>query len=599
MTTVYPIQTYSPPSTDNPGIPAELRAIDQWLAYRAVPKPNGKINKPPINARTGEPGSSTDPSTWSSFDVAATSSPIGAGFVLTPDDPYFAIDLDTCVNAETGAIEPSAQAIVDRIDTYWEVSFSGTGLRAIGRGVLPGGRCRTGDIETYDASRYVVMTGRTLQSHTAIRNCQASLTTWYREIFPQDAARPEPQPVSLNLDDNDIVTRLRSQRRGVAGCLLDGDLCGKSSPSEARFALANCVCFYTGDVDQVARILLASPLWSDKDSDRDRDRKAKHDSRQAIAKYSGPRYSQQRHTTNHTAVVETSESDTCDVQLTAARQRIHELCATIAERDDTIKTLQVRAQLADERESIGRNVRLGAARTTASVLSSIFREDRPRTDAPNPELPFRLPLAKLAERTGQSEATCSRQLKQLASYLTPTGAPVLRSETFDIPNSLDQETGEITTRHREIWVAPGVEPSAFGYLLANLAPSEAPKHGGTPDRNVCADHPFAGVIRRTRTTRKVTRECADCNTVLDVTIVPIGAPTAEFIPTETPTQHHVFGHENESATPGRPMPQPHVSIGSHRSGDSLNVNMRHRTPPVLAGVSDAYSNMAGADQWTT
>jgi hypothetical protein len=587
-----PIPQYNPTSTDNPGIPSELRAIDQWLAYRTVVKPNGKVNKPPINARTGEPGSSTDPRTWSSYDVAVTSSPVGAGFVLTPDDPYFAIDLDSCVNVETGAIEPWAQAVIDRIPTYWEVSYSGTGLRAIGRGVLPGDRNRTGDIETYDASRYVIMTGRTLVGHTTIRNCQASLTTWYREIFPPEALRPDSQPVSLNLDDNDIVTRLRSQRRGVASCLLDGDLCGKSSPSEARFALANCVCFYTGDVDQVARILLASPLWSEKDSDRDRDRKAKHDSRQAIAKYSGPRYSQQRHTTNHTAVVETSESDTCGLELIAARQQIRELCATIAERDDTIQTLRIRAHLADERESIGRNVGLGAARTTAAALSSIFREDRPRTDAPNPELPFRLPLAKLAERTGQSEDTCSRQLKQLAGYLTPTGAPVLRSETFDIPSSVDPDTGEITTRHREIWVAPGVEPTAFGYLIANLSPTQAPKHGGTPDRNACPDHPFAGVIRRTRTTRRVTRECAHCNIVLDVTIVPIGTPTAEVIPAATPTQHHAFGHENEPANPGRPIPHVAASIGSHRETNPLYRNMRHRAPNTITIIN-------GPDRWTT
>jgi len=275
-------------------IPPELMAMDQWLAYRAVPKPNGKINKPPIDAKTGESGSSTDPRTWSSYELASKRSPVGAAFVLTPDDPYFAIDLDTCVNAETGEIAPWAQAIVDRIPTYWEVSYSGTGLRAIGRGVLPGDRCRTGDIEMYDSGRYVVVTWRTLAGCETIRNCQAPLTAWYREVFPPDTPKAPPAPVTLTLDDQDLVVRLRHQRRGIAGRLLDGDLCGKSSPSEARFALASAACFYSDDPDQVARILRASPLWSEKDRDRDRDRKAAHDARQAIAKYSGERYTPNR-----------------------------------------------------------------------------------------------------------------------------------------------------------------------------------------------------------------------------------------------------------------------------------------------------------------
>src|SRR4051812_22642226 len=112
-----------------------------------------KINKPPIDAKTGKAGSSTNRTTWSSYDIAAARSPVGAGFVLTADDPYAALDLDNCVNPETGEIAPWAQTVVDRIPGYWEVSYSRTGLRGIVRGVLPGERCRTGDIETYDNGR--------------------------------------------------------------------------------------------------------------------------------------------------------------------------------------------------------------------------------------------------------------------------------------------------------------------------------------------------------------------------------------------------------------------------------------------------------------
>jgi predicted RNA-binding Zn-ribbon protein involved in translation (DUF1610 family) len=334
-----------PDDPQPPGIPPELRHLNQWLAYRAIRKPNGKINKPPIDAKTGKAGSSTNPATWSGYNLAAARSPVGAAFVLTADDPYVAVDLDTCVDAETGEIAPWAHAIVDKLPIYWEISYSGKGLRGIGRGVLPGDRCRTRDIEVYDSGRYVVMTGRTLPGHTTIRNCQRELTAWYRELFSPESPRSEPRPAILSLDDQDLVERLRRQRSGIAGRLLDGDLCGKTSPSEARFALAGAVCFYSDDVDQVARVLRGAPLWSAKDRDRDRDRKAAHDARQAVAKYSGPRYTPNRPPDPPPTLADrqptgsrqaADEGDTCSAQLAEARQ---EIVALKQDRDTLIALL--------------------------------------------------------------------------------------------------------------------------------------------------------------------------------------------------------------------------------------------------------------------
>ena len=53
------------------------------------------------------------------------------GFVL--GDGFVGVDKDHCRNAETGAIEPWALAIVEQLDSYTEISVSGTGVHVICR----------------------------------------------------------------------------------------------------------------------------------------------------------------------------------------------------------------------------------------------------------------------------------------------------------------------------------------------------------------------------------------------------------------------------------------------------------------------------------
>jgi primase-polymerase (primpol)-like protein len=104
------------------------------------------------------PASSTNPATWSPFDVARNSNAgDGLGFVLTGDG-IACIDLDHCI--VNGALEPWAQAIIDQCSgTYVEVSMSGTGLHVFGYATVGVGRRRDG-VEMYDRGRYIAVTGR-------------------------------------------------------------------------------------------------------------------------------------------------------------------------------------------------------------------------------------------------------------------------------------------------------------------------------------------------------------------------------------------------------------------------------------------------------
>src|SRR4051794_659472 len=123
--------TATPPTTIAPnptGIPNELRAINQWVAWKWALRPTKqgvpKWTKPPIDPHEGGKASVSDPTTWAGFDqtLAAyrTWHAAGVGLVLNGSG-LVAVDLDHCRVPETGAIEPWAAAIVARLATYTEI----------------------------------------------------------------------------------------------------------------------------------------------------------------------------------------------------------------------------------------------------------------------------------------------------------------------------------------------------------------------------------------------------------------------------------------------------------------------------------------------
>src|SRR5262249_45355435 len=118
------------------GQPALVDFIDhrQWVAWRNEPR-DEKLTKVPYTA-VGRRAKSDDQSTWLRHDDAALVAEAidnglggGVGIMLGQcgNKRIAGIDLDTCRDPVTGEIEPWAQAIIDRMETYAEVSPSGMG----------------------------------------------------------------------------------------------------------------------------------------------------------------------------------------------------------------------------------------------------------------------------------------------------------------------------------------------------------------------------------------------------------------------------------------------------------------------------------------
>lgn len=254
-------------------VPQEMKDRRQWVVWRREER-DGKPTKVPYNALTGERASSTDPSTWSTFDEAVSSSDFdGVGFVFSADDPFFGVDLDNCID-DVGNLHPEAAWIPTSLDTYCEWSPSGSGLHIIGRGCLPGTRNRTnktawgGVFEVYDKGRYFTITGEPYGEPRAIADRQGELSSLVEVMFPAPVPSPIPRvPVeAVDLSDKELLDKaMRAKNGDRFERLWNGDTSGFGSHSEADLALCGALAFWTGgDIARMDRMFRSSGLYRDK-----------------------------------------------------------------------------------------------------------------------------------------------------------------------------------------------------------------------------------------------------------------------------------------------------------------------------------------------
>jgi len=147
------------------GIPVELKRRPQWVNFNVGPKPDGRLDKVPYTPGTRRKASTTDLTTWRTFEeaLAGLERFDGVGFVFCSGDPYAGVDIDDCVDPETGEIEPWAWQIVEGLDSYTEFSPSGKGIHIIVEGKIPSPLKRD-ELEMYDCKRFFTITGHAVEA---------------------------------------------------------------------------------------------------------------------------------------------------------------------------------------------------------------------------------------------------------------------------------------------------------------------------------------------------------------------------------------------------------------------------------------------------
>jgi primase-polymerase (primpol)-like protein len=187
-------------------IPDRLAECEQWICWQEVER-DGKPTKVPIkpyHTSGTSNASATDPATWRDlqsaleFHQSDRVDTDGIGFVFASETSIVGVDLDDCRDPATGDLTDWARDIVDRLDSYTEVSPSGRGVHVLLEGELPPGRNRRGNVEMYDEARFFTVTTNHVDGtpETIARRQDALLGVHYEYV----QTSPDSDTEAVDLD---------------------------------------------------------------------------------------------------------------------------------------------------------------------------------------------------------------------------------------------------------------------------------------------------------------------------------------------------------------------------------------------------------------
>jgi primase-polymerase (primpol)-like protein len=222
------------------GIPVEMQAERRWVCARS------KVPFSPF--ALDQKASSTDPKTSGTFRgaMAAYLSNLcdGIGFVL--GDGWVGLDIDDCRDPESGVIDADALRHCHALNSYTELSPSGTGLHVIAHGTKPGKRCRIGSCELYERDRYFTVTGcRVPEFPPTVEERTPEIAILYANLFGADDGRDvaDVESVGTDLPDDALLEKANANPKFAA--LWRGDMSGYPSHSEADSAMCAMLAFWT------------------------------------------------------------------------------------------------------------------------------------------------------------------------------------------------------------------------------------------------------------------------------------------------------------------------------------------------------------------
>lgn len=226
---------------DTNSLPCELKELKQWTFWKKLSqtKKDGSIEttKPPCN-KDGYNSDCTQSKNLLPFETALNTfyqekgknKIDGIGFAFN-ESGISGIDIDHCID-EAGNLTKEAREIIDQVNSYTELSPSGTGIHILVKGTIPekyrkepsteqkkrgetkgylGGK--KGCFEAYSSGRYFTVTGKVFENRRKIEERQQELT-WFWETFvkaepkeKQLSQEKEKDPVKQSAPSCDISTK--------------------------------------------------------------------------------------------------------------------------------------------------------------------------------------------------------------------------------------------------------------------------------------------------------------------------------------------------------------------------------------------------------
>ncbi len=262
-------------------VPAELKAIPTWCCYRTQwNEEKGKKDKFIISPIDGKWTSTKEPGKWVTFEAAMKyareNNCEGLSILLDKKYGITCIDLDKCIEVETGKLNERASKLVETLSgTYIERSTSGNGLHIFVKDdILKNGTYNMtsvdknkGDLEVYDDKRIMSLTGDMYSNGNNLTRAGSAATVYLRQELGErrsvanNGAKPRPTG-SLNLSDNELIRWIQSSKQGSKfNDLYNGrGVSGNRSDDDAK--LAHMLLYFNGgDKDQAFRIMRESGAY--------------------------------------------------------------------------------------------------------------------------------------------------------------------------------------------------------------------------------------------------------------------------------------------------------------------------------------------------
>jgi len=257
-------------------IPAVFTGRPQWVVWKTVIR-DGEPAKMPFQV-DGTDAKSNDPTTWTTFAAAwdryQRGGYEGVGYVFSHYDPFVGIDFDGCRDLGTGVISAWAKDAIEKLDSYSEVSPSGTGVKVFVEGTFPfdkgknkklkqfpdvGGKAA--GIEMYTEKRYFTTTGHRLANLSP--NVEKRSVRFLKDEFWPE--KKTPQRATTVSSSSSVVDRARKYAAKLPPAI---------SGSNGHNALyhAACVCVVDFGLSQESALDIlrgyserCEPPWSERE----------------------------------------------------------------------------------------------------------------------------------------------------------------------------------------------------------------------------------------------------------------------------------------------------------------------------------------------
>lgn len=268
-------------------VPKELKELKQWINWR-IGKVDERVQKIPCN-KAGVAINCLESDNQLSYAQAvknATSEKgkkmkMGIGFVFAGNG-ISGIDIDHCID-EDGKLSADASKIVEKFDSYTEISPGGDGLHIFVKGELPeiageGKKYRGGKFGSYEAyseGRFFTFTGNVYSGRKKLKKRERALDWFWKEFIRKKSDTKTNHGINKSEKTKsikEVILRIKKSEDGIRfRALMDGDTSNHKSPSEADFCLA-CILAEHCDLNHevIEKVMRKSKLahrvkWDRKD----------------------------------------------------------------------------------------------------------------------------------------------------------------------------------------------------------------------------------------------------------------------------------------------------------------------------------------------